>query len=364
MATMTGNLVQTLQIWLLDSEQGTLDRCREAFEDWADVFIWPNGLDAADWANPPDAIVVSADIEGGPRGEACQRLLVMADGAPVLAVAPTRSLAQALAWFRAGVADYLPLPLDENDVRERVAAALERSAALAMQNVMVEVEPVDPEPVDVSLNLRTSEAVTRDDDDILARITPDAAGAEPGAGVDTVESDADEAPVSGQLAVEDEPTAVDGLPIPTLWEELPCGVLVFDSNANLVFSNDLGLDLFGFASLAELQDALENGRGAFNAYGANRNPLPDNQWPQILATKTRTARSAVVSIEKPDRRRAWLRIDCLPHLHDGHITRLCMTLVNLTGELPSFIPAPPTSAVPRGEKNKGRKSRPRGKKKR
>jgi hypothetical protein len=140
---------------------------------------------------------------------------------------------------------------------------------------------------------------------------------------------------------------------------------VFDSLGNLVFSNNAGLELFGRDTLAGLQDALENSLSAFAAHGLNNKPFPDNQWPHILAVKTRTARSAVVSVETGDKRRAWLRIDCQPHLADGKIARLSMTAVNLTGELPPLQTQEsekiPASSLPR--KDRKDRSKHRGRKK-
>lgn len=341
---MTENDSQTPILWLVDSQRSPLAGCRELMQSWADVEYFSHDSPPDNWTAPPDVVFFSAEIKGGPEGDAFRHLLDDAGGVPLVAVARLRSLAQAVAYFRAGVADYLSLPLDEDDVRERVDAAMDRAAALAMQGVMVELEPIDQDPGEISLSLKPSVAASAapgEDEDILAKLHPEQRGV----------ADTDE----------DEPTAVDGLPIPTLWEELPCGVAVFDSNANLVFSNNLAMSLFGFASLAELQEALENKCADFKAFGANQKPLADNQWPHILSSKTRTARSSVVSIEKPDRRRIWLRIDCLPHLHDGQITRLCMTLVNLTGELPPLATAE-NASVP-VEKSKPGKAKPRGKKK-
>ena len=339
---MTENEQQRPLIWLVDSVRSPLASCREAIDSWAEVAYFPPDELPRDWTAPPDAVLFSAEMKGGAEGEAFQELLAATGGIPLIAVARLRSLAQAVAYFRAGVTDYLSLPLDEDDARERVAAAFDRAAALAMRGMMVELEPVDQDPGEVSLTVKPSTApysLINDDEDILAKLNP--------TGVDGI---------SG----EDEPIAVDGLPIPSLWEELPCGVMVFDSNANLVFSNNLALGFFGVLSLAELQEALENRRGDFKAYGANQKPLPDNQWPHVLAGRTRTARSAVVSVEKPDRRRSWLRIDCLPHLHDGQITRLGMTIVNLTGELPPLA-LTDVSGVP--EKGRSSKGKARGKKK-
>lgn len=338
---MTGNDRQKPLLWLIDSVRSPLASCREAIESWADIAYFPPDAPPREWSASPDAVLFSAEMKGGPEGEPFQDLVSSVEDIPLIAVARLRSLAQAVAYFRAGVTDYLSLPLDEDDARERVFAALDRAAALVMRGMMVELEPVDQDPGEVSLTLRPSAVqspLINDDEDILARLNP----AKP-------------------EETEDEPTAVDGLPIPSLWDELPCGVMVFDSTANLVFSNALALGLFGFASLAELQEALENRRADFKAYAVNQKPLPDNQWPQILAGKTRTARSAVVSIERPDRRRSWLRIDCLPHLHDGQITRLCMTIVNLTGELPplSTAEAAPVAAG----REKAKKGKPRGGKK-
>lgn len=337
-------------IWLLDSERSPLAPSLEVFDGWADMVYVPAGQEP-DWDTPPDAIFFSAESKGGAAGEWFTALSQAAGGIPLIAVTRLRSLAQAVAYFRAGALDYLSLPLEEEDARERLEAALERSAQLAMQGVMVELESLDQDPGDVSLSL-----VAPDDpalapppppgqeEDILAQLSghaKEAGQAAPPA-----------PPPAFQMDEDAEPVVVDGLPIPSLWEELPCGLLVFDSNGNMVFSNSLGLDLFGYESLAELQEALDNRRDGFAAHGANHKPLPDNQWPHVLAAKTRISRSAVMSIEKPDKRRVWLRVDCLPHLSEGKISRLSMTLVNLTGELPSLAPARREKAKTKGKRRK------------
>ena len=291
----------TPRLWLIDSDRKPLAECLAAFRGWSDALYLGPDAGEPDWNAPPDAVFFSAEINGGADGEAFARLCEAAAGIPLLAVARLRSLTQALAFFRAGVDDYLPLPLDGSEARTRLEAVLDRIHRRALESVLIEVEPLDPEPV------------------------IDGAGS-------AVIQDVPETPTGGDC--EDEPEPVDGLPIPTLWEELPCGLLVFDSVDNLVFANSLGLELFGRSSLAELQDAFENRPSAFAAHAANNKPLSDNQWPQVLARKTRTARSAVVSVERPSGRRAWLRIDCLPHLSEGKVNRLSMTVVNLTGELP------------------------------
>jgi CheY-like chemotaxis protein len=344
-------------VWIYDSERGPLADCPDLFEDWADALYLQYPAPLPEDGETPDAILVSAEIPGGAAGEVFVGLCDAAGSLPVLVLAKLRSLTQALAFFRAGAADYLPLPMEEEELQERLAAALARAERLAMQSVMVELEPVDSDTGEISLNIVSADQDDGQEEvDILAGIVvppPERETRKP-PDDDGARAVADDAPTE-HGADGEEPEAVDGLPIPTLWEELPCGLLVFDSRGNLVFSNSLGLELFGHDSLAELQDALENRLSGFAAHGANHKPLPDNQWPHVLARKSRAARSAVVSVERTDRRRAWLRIDCLPHLAEGKITRLSMTLVNLTGELPPLAPAAPAA---------GRAARPRSRGKR
>lgn len=340
LATMTENCKPI--VWIIDSSRTPLAECGAALDTWADVLYFPANA-SPDWDNPPDAILFSAEIAGGANGPEFARLVEMADAVPLIAVAGLRSLAQALSFFRSGAADYLALPLDPDDAKERTEAAIERANTIAMRGVMVELEPVDPDPGVVSLTL--SQHVD-----------------EPAADKQAEEPRAEEeVDILAELPAEDEPVAVDGLPIPSLWDELPCGLLVFDSEENLAFANQPALELFGAASIAHLEDALANKRHVFAAYSANNKPLPDNQWPHILAVRTRTARSALVSIEKPDKRRAWLRLDCLPHIHDGAISRVLLTAVNLTGDLPplAIADAPAPQTAPAARKSKAKK---RGKK--
>lgn len=383
-------------VWLIDSKRTPLAQCREAIEPWADVVYFQDAPTPEDWNNPPDLIFFSAEISGGAHGDKFSNLLLNADSVPLVAIAQLRSLAQAVSFFRAGVADYLSIPIDEDDAKERATVALERAAALSVPGFMVELEPLDADPGEISLAVTSAvphpEVTTCDDsdaaflavdpeEDILAELPPDscvgqglpdgleqkpAEASSEGGSTDISESDGQfdaddpylsQADDSATQKDDEDPVVVDGLPIPLLWDELPCGLLVFDSEANLVFANQPALELFGQSTLVEFEDALENNRGAFNALAANHKPLPDNQWPHLLAAKTRTSRDAVISIEKPDRRRLWLKIDCRPHLHDGEISRLLLTAVNLTGDLPSVAAETSKTISPKSlspQKTKGR----------
>lgn len=334
---------ETASLWLLDSEREPLAGCLDDLDRLGDTLYVSAREPLPDWGTHPDVIIVSGEIAGGPGGENFARLVEDAGFIPVIVAARLRSLTQALAFFRNGAADYLTLPLDVDEAKERVAAAIKKSVArAAMAEVVVELAPEESES-------REEPGEPEAADDILAGLCPAAPA---------VAADAPEEEPAGEAG--EEPEAVDGLFIPTLWEELPCGLMVFDSGMNLVFTNALALELFGKASMAELQDALERDRASFAAYGQNHNPLADNQWPHLLAQKTRAPRSAVLSLERQDRRRVWLRIDCLPHLTDGKVSRLSMTAVNLTGELPPLVlpeAAPPVA----GKRGKG-KGKARGKK--
>ena len=379
---MTENIAENKPLlWILDSERTPLAGCRDLFVKWADCLYVPPGHSLPDWEQAPDAVFFSAEIDGGPHGAFFAALERDAGAIPLLAVTRLRSLAQAVAYFRAGAADYLSIPLEEDDVKERFDASLERAARLAMQNVVMEVEQVDAHAGGVRLALGSGQPAIpagdapqtdKQEEDILAQLPGDGTFSiadEPVADSNAtdaseIECDGHNPPSSPSPAEDDEPVAVDGLPIPSLWEELPCGLLVFDSLSNLVFSNRLGLELFGYESLAELQEALENHRESFSAHAANHKPLADNQWPHLLALKTRTARAAVLSLEKPDRRRVWLRVDCMPHITDGKVSRLSMTLANLTGELPPLAAAKPESPPTPAQRAKRERGKQRGRKKR
>lgn len=485
-------------LWIIDSPGQPLVGAIEDLAEWADLRYIEPTQPIPEWDDQPDAILFSAEIEDGSSGAIFEQLVESAGITPILIIARLRSLGQALTYFRAGAADYLSLPLDSEEVRERVEAALEKRSPDRMPTVVVELESLDAEPGETTLSIQnirpvdpqeenqagetpeTSAAGRKIDesgeDDILAQLSGDSAAPPPdpeiialdlfavadseaqdtlngeiGAGTEIIykassalkstpapavghpDEDASLpretgpapeirplpafAPAETPVAVppiplvveppippkpnaaagptpapepeiasadaggvylnekeaeagrdyipeadEEEPEAVDGLPIPTLWDELPCGLLAFDSAGNLVFANALGMELLGYDNLAALQEALDNGRSSFKAYGLNHKPLPDNQWPQTMATKARTARSAVVSVERPDRRRLWLRIDCLPHLHEGKITRLSMTLVNLTGDLPPLAePETEKAAAPQKEAKRGKREKGRAK---
>ncbi|MDR1613114.1 MAG: hypothetical protein LBT97_10100 [Planctomycetota bacterium] len=355
-------------VWIVDSERSALGESLSVFDAGCSAFrYFEAGEPFPGDGDPPDAVVFSAEIAGGPGGEAFARLRAETAGIPLLAAARVRSLAQAVAFFRAGADDYLSLPFDPGELADRLSAACAANI-FAPPTVLVEVERLgsasgsaDPVRID-RIAAVANLADGAGDEDILADLSreesrsEDPGGKDPGSGAAENElsdadkfreTDAGDSSGSGGPG-EAEPEPVDGLPIPSLWEELPCGLVVFDSTGDPVFSNALALDLFGLDTLGGLRDALEPNRRLFKALGQNQNPLPDNQWPHAAAFKAKAARSAVVSIERSDRRRVWLRIDCLPHLTDGKVSRLSMTLVNMTGELP-----PPAGEPKRARKRRG-----------
>ncbi len=291
-------------VWIIDSPRSPLAGSLYAFENIVEYQYFSHGEPPSADLPPPDAVFFSAEIEGGPTGELFTSLVESYPAIPLIAITKVRSLVQAVAFFRAGALDYLSLPLDPAEVAERLDAALARIGNLVAAAVTVELEALDNGELDAELADLIDEL---EEDEQLEKIA---------------ESD------------EIEAVPVDGLPIPSLWEELPCGLLVFDSQTNLVYANAAACTLLGFESMSELQDMLENRRSEFNALATNKKPLPDNKWPHIAAVKTRTARHATVSVERPDKTRVWLRMDCLPHLADGSLSRLTMTLVNMTGDMP------------------------------
>jgi PAS domain-containing protein len=303
----------------------------------------------------PDAVFFTADlgeIDGLPGLEQLRRHL---PDTPLLAVARVRSLAQAVDLFRRGVADYLSLPLDLAEVQERLAVAI-TTANSQLAAVTVEFEALDADPGDWRLSLSQVEespaapplaGEAGEEAEPVEETQPVEAGEpveekEPGEAARPVEEaepgEAGEEEEAGETVEKTQPVepveAVDSLPVSSLWDELPTGLLVFDAAGSLAYVNRLGLELFGFASLGELRQRLESGLASFAARGPNRKPLPDNHWPHVLAIRSRAERHGLVYLERPSGRRVWLRLDCLPHLHAGVVTRTSVTVVNLTGELP------------------------------
>jgi|GEM_PF-2519682 len=345
-------------IWIVDSARTPLASCLAAFSGWAEVRYFDTAPEGGEWEHDrPDAVFFSAEMDGG----AFPGLFGYSDSVPFLAVAAMRSLAQAVAWFRAGAMDYLSVPLEPVETEERYTEAVKKLERLTLSPVVVELEAVDGELDDVSLAIAPSGmADIGAKDDVLAEIpTPMIANAPIVPEVFDLLDALEEERENGEPEEGEEPESVNALPIPTLWEELPCGLLVFDSDGNLAFSNQLGLDMFAAGALGELQEALENDRSRYHAFGANHKPLPDNQWPHELARKTRTARSAVVSLEVSEKRRLWLRIDCLPHIVDGAVNRLTMSVINLTGELPPLSLAETVVQPVKRDKGKKRGKRSR-----
>lgn len=304
-------------VWIIDSPRSPLAGSLYAFEDSVGYRYFSHGEPPSPDLPQPDAVFFSAEIEGGPTGELFSTLVENNPAIPLLAITKVRSLTQAVAFFRAGALDYLSLPLDPDEVAERLDASLVRIADLVAAVVTVELESLGDGVESELLSALQEEGMNLDAD--LEELSGDLG-----------ENDEAENDDSDDI----EAVPVDGLPIPSLWEELPCGLLVFDSQANLVYANASAFTLLGFESMGELQDMLGNKRSEFNALATNKKPLPDNKWPHIAAVKTRTERHATISVERPDKTRVWLRMDCLPHLADGALSRLTMTLVNMTGEMP------------------------------
>ncbi len=219
----------------------------------------------------PDAILLSAEVPGGCRGFACQHLRQTFPQTPILAVAHMRSLAGALAWFRAGVADYLPAPLREAEVKERLDAVLKRCG----EDAPVRAAPPRTEPT--------------------ARVLLDR----------------------------------DGL-IST--EALACGLLAFHAGGELLAANQRALKMLGFDTIEDLADTLKKHMDTLAPISRDRKPLNPNNWPINKSFREKTAQAATVGIRRPDGKWIWLRIEAKPVLENGAVALLAATLTNLTDE--------------------------------
>jgi PAS domain S-box-containing protein len=107
----TEHLVQSLSLELGDL---TVLRARTAEEGI--------GLAAE---NPPDLILLSANLPGQSGLETLPRLRETAEGAPVIVIAARESADQAVKAFREGACDYVRKPLDRYELKEAITRALD-----------------------------------------------------------------------------------------------------------------------------------------------------------------------------------------------------------------------------------------------
>lgn len=232
----------------------------------------------------PDAFVVCAELPGGAHGEEYRRLAEFAGSTPVVAVAHVRSLSSAIDFFRAGVVDYLPAPLREDEARERILAAIARGRAPRAQ---------EPELVEVEVEF-------------------------PAGG---------EIPPSGTSAAH---TAIDGDKISQ--ELIPCGFMLLDGEGGLIAANRAALSLFGADSEDALRGILARQAETAQPLDENGGPLCPENWPPRKAAREKCHRARTVSVRRTDRTRVWLRIEARPEVSGGRVEHIAVTLSNVTDE--------------------------------
>jgi len=129
-----------LRVLVLDSPEGALASLPDdlAGSDWFAMYEtgWPPV--SSRWR--PDAIIVDAGLPGGPKGGYFSSLLAWIGSAPLLVGTRTRSLSQALDFFRAGAADYQPVPASPDEWLARLRDNIERRGRSVDNVPLVEAE--------------------------------------------------------------------------------------------------------------------------------------------------------------------------------------------------------------------------------
>ncbi|MBN2712687.1 MAG: hypothetical protein JXR97_09715 [Planctomycetes bacterium] len=266
-------------ILVCDGQGRRLEECLPVLRDlgYACTYI-PDVASLYKGCEFPDLLVVSAEINGGPGGADFREITQTFPGVAVMAIAHVRSLSTAIAFFRAGVVDYLPVPFARDEASERIEAAL--------------LAPVDT----VVEECAESEVLLAGQDMV--------AGA----------------------AVEREVLGLD-------LDVLPCGVLIFDSHEKLIQANVAAMALFEQPGLDEMQMLLAHHFDEYNPLDMHGRPVSPDNWPPRKALKEKAYRAATISLQRPDHTRIWLHMEASPQLTMGKVGSVALTLTNITEEL-------------------------------
>ncbi len=220
----------------------------------------------------PEALIVSSELPGGPQGEGFLRLRRIFPRQPLLVLARNRSLAVALGFFRAGARDFLAAPVDVEELRERLAAALsEVDYASADQIPTILAEPVADGP------------------------------AEP----------------AGRAAGADEAWA----------ENLPGGLIRLDAAGEVLTVNGEARRLLGRGpDAAEFLEFWRGGLAELFPLDARRNPLPPERWPPRAAAREKRRSGALLNLKCGACGRRWLRVEAQPQLNGEELTGVLVVL--------------------------------------
>ena len=137
----------SLRVLVYDAPDGPLTDLPSLFAgfgwetDYSAGWLW-----ASLEGSPPDAVVVEASVPGGPRGPWFGKLVEEYLAAPVIVATRTRSLSQALGYFRAGATDYQPVPAAPADWQARVTESIFRRHRLVQGVAAVDAWPVHADP--------------------------------------------------------------------------------------------------------------------------------------------------------------------------------------------------------------------------
>lgn len=333
------NNSEPLRVWVVDSDKSTLAESVPVLAQLGDCKCFSFPQTEAEGLTIPDILLVSAEIEGGAEGEFFSALIKKFRDIPVIIAARVRSFAQALSFFRSGAADYLTLPLELMETAERLEAALLKRAKAGESDpveVAVEVEETIGEmPRNLSLVVESFRQLPcAEDDDILAALpTEDDPTQNPPSMIDTGSAPSQHEGEPASVIQIDEEKSRQATQAEIL-EQLPCGYMALDLDGNLTVANAIAMETLGYDSLAELQDKWDSRRGEFGACGLNGKEIGSAHWPDMQALKSKARRSGCISVERPDNRRIWLRIDCLPVLSEGRVRYVAVTLTNVTDDHP------------------------------
>jgi len=243
------------------------------------AYVQPAGAARAEppW---PDALLVSAELDGGAHGGDFRHLRDLFPGIPLLVVTPVRSFSLALDFFRAGAADLLALPIAAEEMAERIRIVCAR------------LRPEEPIEVPVEVPI--------------------------------------ESPAAGR-----ETPAEPFVPLAAL----PCGAVLLDEEGRVRHANAIALSLLGQPDLDSLRESLDTSFSRFEPQDEGGRSLPASAWPARRALRDKVLRSATVSLRRPDRTRVWLHVEARPQMEAGRVRGLTLTLCNVTAARAALRPS-------------------------
>jgi CheY-like chemotaxis protein len=274
-------------------------------------------------AERADLLLACSELPGGAGGKEFRRIMKTAAGLPVVVVAHVRSLSDALSYFRAGVADYLPAPLSDTELGERIDSAL--AHPLDTWCEPFDAEACEDSNGDEDANPAAALPVEQDTEDDTDSLSPQELADDSGAPA--------EAPAtSGNPAANDSNVKNHDTYAESAYAGLPVGVLKFSGDGELLLANPAALRILG-RDAASIRGAFAPGiaaAGELELIDLNGHAVRSDLWPPALCLKEKAARGRTLGLTRPDRLRVRLRIDATPTLNNGLVKEITVTVCNVT----------------------------------